>query len=149
MTDSKAQVTDAELERVAKAICGDNDAEWDFIGPRLQAHYRSNAQAAIAALAAQEKLEPVVAVRLLDWRLKPGTNDLYAESAVGTYGVGLVHLGFVATLRNVEKNQWKNRIIARNVGLEVAKAAAQADYEQRIRSALVSTQAEAGEPVEW
>lgn len=89
---------------------------------------------------------PAVAVEALEWRLKPGTNDLVAESQVGTYGAGLIHHNFVAILRRVDNDQWHDVIIARG-GLEVVKDAAQADYEARIRSALVSPDDTSPEPV--
>lgn len=79
-----------------------------------------------------------VAVKPLEWKKKNSRReDWIADSAVGRYEAGLVHSSFVAMLRIVTGNMPEDIKVGSGLGLEAAKAAAQADYEARIRSALL------------
>jgi len=80
-------------------------------------------------------LEAAVSVKALKWGRRARNGDTYAESVVGQYGVGEVHARHVAILRTIDGD----KVIARVAGFEQAKAAAQADYEARILSALEIT----------
>ncbi len=85
-------------------------------------------------------------VKALDWEQK--RDDWFANSPAGQYGVGIIHTAYVATIRNINDGQWDDEVIAHGLGLEDAKAAAQADYERRILSALAEPAGEV-EPVAW
>ena len=76
---------------------------------------------------------PAPAVKPLVWQNFDAWT-FWAESAVGTYHVDARN-GFWVT-----KNEYQNasRIVYEIDDLETAKAAAQADYEARIRSALTT-----------
>ena len=77
-------------------------------------------------------------VKPLEWRPAAGDDadrqDVEAPSVVGFYDVLMIHSAYraVVTLAN------KVVVIASGLGFEEAKAAAQDDYETRIRSALSS-----------
>jgi hypothetical protein len=92
-----------------------------------------------AAFAARPA-EPV-AVKGLLWS-KRG-DDWYAETHVGQYAVGLVHGSFITMLRGIMDGHMHDLRLEQQPfhSAEEAKASAQADYEQRIRSALISTPA--------
>lgn len=77
-------------------------------------------------------------VKPLEWEEQMFGSDWFANTVVGTYGVGVVHDAHIATLRFINDGQWDDVVFARGLELEEAKAAAQADYEARIRSALVA-----------
>ncbi|MER8667687.1 hypothetical protein NKH45_10795 [Mesorhizobium sp. M1156] len=85
-------------------------------------------------------VEPVeaVAVKALEWKLRSSAfyDAWKANTVVGRYDVGIVTHGFMAIRRSVEDGQDEDTILAENVAEDEAKAAAQADYETRIRSAL-------------
>jgi len=79
-----------------------------------------------------------VSVNPLEWRPRSSAfaDDWKVETVVGRYDVGIVHVNYTAIRRSIERGSEADTVLVRGVGLEVAKAAAQADYEQRIRSAL-------------
>ena len=76
-----------------------------------------------------------MAVKPLAWKTKRGTSDIFAETPVGTYGVGLVHMKMIATVRHIVRDQWTDTVIARG-GLEEVKLAAYRHYEDAILSAI-------------
>lgn len=88
-----------------------------------------------------------VRVKPLEWRPAAGDQadrrDIEAPSIVGFYDVLMIHSAYraVVTLAN------KVVVIATGLGFEEAKAAAQADYEARILSALASDASPRGEAV--
>lgn len=71
-------------------------------------------------------------VKALEWSVRAKNGDTTAQSVVGEYSVGEVHGSHMAMLRVGERDAR----IARVAGFEQAKAAAQADYERRILSAI-------------
>ncbi|MER8754138.1 hypothetical protein NKH69_00440 [Mesorhizobium sp. M0976] len=77
-------------------------------------------------------------VKALEWKLRSSafSDEWKANTVVGRYDVGIVTHGFMAIRRSVEDGQDEDTILAENVAEDEAKAAAQADYEARIRSAL-------------
>lgn len=79
-----------------------------------------------------------IRVKPLEWESRQaGANvDFTAESAVGLYEVGTVHTGHAAILRKIGDGDYEDIVLVRGVGAEKAKAAAQADYERRIISAI-------------
>ena len=80
-----------------------------------------------------------VAVKPLEWEEKGRSGDYFAKTVVGRYEVGLVHTKFVTMLRAVDSVDADDFELFGGGGLEAAKAAAEADYASRIRSALVAT----------
>lgn len=90
----------------------------------------------VADLSATPAPGPRLRVKPLDWKLKPGTSDIFAETPVGTYGVGLVQLKMIATVRRIVNDQWEDCVFARG-GLEEVKLAAQRHYEDAILSAII------------
>lgn len=72
---------------------------------------------------------PPMVVEPLEWQTTPSGFVWFAESAVGRYFIEERHSDFVWTLEPQPGRGYRNT-------LDEAKAAAQADYEQRIRSAL-------------
>jgi len=80
-----------------------------------------------------------VAVKPLEWEEKGRSGDYFAKTVVGRYEVGLVHTKFVTMLRAVDSVDADDFKLFDGGGLEAAKAAAEADYEKTIRSALVAT----------
>jgi hypothetical protein len=105
----------------------------------LTGHVRDRLNELEAAFAARPA-EPV-AVKGLLWS-KRG-DDWYAETHVGQYAVGLVHGSFITMLRGIMDGHMHDLRLEQQPfhSAEEAKASAQADYEQRIRSALISTPA--------
>ncbi|HEY9155560.1 MAG TPA: hypothetical protein VIM69_10535 [Opitutaceae bacterium] len=84
-------------------------------------------------------------VKALEWE-DCGELGWCADTVVGRYWVGLVHVNYRTRLVTLvaENETWID--IAEGKGFEAAKDAAQADFEQRIRSALASPpSAEKGE----
>lgn len=87
-----------------------------------------NADAIEAALSAAEpQPAPSVAVKALEWS-DEDNGDFIAQSIVGWYHIGLPHLTWNLMTPNGDVQSFNT--------LKEAKAAAQADYEARIRSAL-------------
>lgn len=94
----------------------------------------------------REQVE-AVAVKALRWkRRRRGSDDFYVETDVGEYCAGLVHSSYVAIRRSIRDAQLHDEVLSRGLGLEEAREAAQADYEARIRSALVPAPATAPAP---
>lgn len=93
---------------------------------------------------------PAVKVKALKWkRRRRGSDDFYVETDMGEYCAGLVHGSYVAIRRSIRDAQLHDEVLKRGLGLEDAKAAAQADYEARIRSALLPPEeAQAATPAE-
>jgi hypothetical protein len=79
-----------------------------------------------------------VKVKPLEWT-QEDNGDVIAESVAGWYHIGLPHETWSLTTPQGDVLSFD--------GLEAAKAAAQADYEARIRAALAPSDAEAGEAV--
>lgn len=79
-------------------------------------------------------------VKPLEWELlDTALADCEAVTQVGVYNVGMVHGRAEAILRRVDSTDgWIDVAIFSGDSIEAAKAAAQADYEKRIRSALAS-----------
>jgi Lar family restriction alleviation protein len=113
---------------------GPHVAEWE-----LSKVADDNDEVLIAAWNRRAALRPAepVAVKALEWKLVKGYVGLAhkAESLVGPY------------LAQKHGAYFDNELIATNNTLSEAKAAAQADYETRIRSALVAHPGETAEPV--
>ncbi|TIN76719.1 hypothetical protein [Mesorhizobium sp.] len=86
---------------------------------------------------------PAVAVKGLVWASRPNSKDQFADTPCGRYAVGIVHGSYIATIRLIKDGQWDDEVFARGLCTrKEAKAAAQADYEARISSALApATQA--------
>lgn len=142
-TNSKAQVTDAET--LARQIWG--YFRGDSTGGTTAMQWFDNNKSlggpahiinlCRSALAAQEKPEPGVAVKALEWERVVG--DVYVA---GSYKID--------RMRPLLSGKPKKYFVQIALGfgfqtvstlcptLEAAKAAAQADYEQRIRSALAA-----------
>ena len=138
-TNSKAQVTEEAIRKAGKVVIdhmADNGLTYEAVAQELtDCLMRIVDPDFIAALAAQEKPEPGVAVKWLDW-VNTGIS-WQANSPVGIYVVSLATNRVYLNGEMVQREPWTYETP------EQAKAAAQADYEQRIRSALVSTQAQA------
>ena len=78
-----------------------------------------------------------VKVRELEWHKRKNTKDEWADTDIGRYEVGIVNGGYIATRRYIDEGQWADDVFAEGLcAKREAKAAAQADYEARIRSAL-------------
>ncbi len=98
-----------------------------------------------------------VTVKPLVWEELGG--DYFAHSLVGQYGIGIVQESYIATPRSIDDTgQWNDEVFARGIGragdgigLPKAKAAAQADYEARILSAIDTSPVPKAEavPREW
>lgn len=91
------------------------------------------------------EIPETVKVKPLEWRRHPFySDDWRADCVIGRYEAGLVHGKFVALLRHaVGDVGTRDERLTAGSGVEQAKAAAQADYEQRILSALtISTDAD-------
>ncbi|RWO20709.1 hypothetical protein [Mesorhizobium sp.] len=114
--------------------------------------YRRHAKAAVGAIQAALAKEcatmtapsidpaaPAVAVMGLVWESRPNSRDQFADTPCGQYAVGIVHGAYIATIRLIKDGQWDDEVFARGLCTrKEAKAAAQADYESRIRSAIAS-----------
>ena len=126
------EITDAAVEAAIKA--GQMEG-WDYIDLRM----RDALTAALPHLAAGRA--EAVAVKPLEWVEEVAdmwwTADCYR---VETCDAG----GFAARVAAPASRSF--RTLAFGVSFEAAKAAAQADYETRIRSALVSAPAAEAEP---
>ena len=80
---------------------------------------------------------PSVAVKALEWQSRGRKNgDTYANSVVGQYSVGDIWGEIKSLLRTIVDGQDDDQVLGVHGSFEDAKAAAQADYEARIRSAL-------------
>ncbi len=89
-----------------------------------------------------------VTVKPLKWkRRRRSSDDFYVETDMGEYCAGLVHSNYVAIRRSIRDAQLHDEVLQRGLGLEDAKAVAQADYEARILSALCSPASSS--PAEW
>ena len=103
-----------------------------------------NMAASLAPEAAKNAAAPIAfspSVEKLEWYRKG--NDWYAQCVLGTYGVGYVCTSYVARLRSVEDDQWRDDVLARGFDeVEAAKAAAQADYDTRILSQITNAHAQ-------
>lgn len=95
------------------------------------------------AIATVEGVKGEPRVKPLEWERRGKSEDWFADAEVGRYEVGLVHHRYVMTLRRISDGQWEDTRFTCGSGVEAAKAAAQADYERRILSALASSEAEA------
>jgi hypothetical protein len=130
------------LPNCGRYIAQDNKGQWHYLN-----HAGTWQCYQGPALAAQEKPEPGVEVKALEWSVerRHGFNihvgkglGLKYEAAGKAYSPGwIVTLGQDIVVFDADTDE------------ETAKSAAQSDYERRIRSALVSTQAQAGEPAWW
>jgi hypothetical protein len=77
-----------------------------------------------------------VKVKPLVWRERPN-GDWRAHTIVGCYDAGRIHSRFWAMLRYVDPGaQDQDHVVLARGTLEAAQAAAQADYESRVLSAL-------------
>lgn len=85
-----------------------------------------------------------VRVKGLDWtRRQRRLDEWKAHTSVGMYEVGEVHGRWSAVLRYVDSDcQAEDVVVGRFDSPDEAKAAAQADYERRILSALTEQQGE-------
>lgn len=81
-----------------------------------------------------------VRVKPLEWVGKRG--DWHADTVVGQYAVGKVGARYVAMLRFIDGDEDRDMTLLRDSTLDEAKSAAQADYRQRILSALLPREAE-------
>lgn len=127
------------------------EAFYDAHDASLECQPREHHQAVLEGLTAALAVEAgAMGVKPLEWREK-GV-DYFADTSVGQYCVGLVHTRFRAVLRAIVDGQWADIDVWSGGGVEAAKAAAQADYEARIRSALTTSPASSGvegEAVAW
>lgn len=82
-----------------------------------------------------------VKVKALEWsdRGKSAKDEWKANTSVGRYEVGRVGTGFAAIRRSWQRDDVHDHVIIRGASSDEAKAAAQADYERRILSALDHT----------
>ncbi|MER8540305.1 hypothetical protein NKH17_12700 [Mesorhizobium sp. M1334] len=114
----------------------------DHLSGPIQSRGNALLEEAVAALSkATLQGEAAVdgkAVKALEWKLRSSafSDEWKANTVVGRYDVGIVTHGFMAIRRSVEDGQDEDTILAENVAEDEAKAAAQADYEVRIRSSL-------------
>ena len=100
-----------------------------------------NADAIEAALSAAEpQPAPSVAVKALEWS-DEDNGDFIAQSIVGWYHIGLPHLTWNLMTPNGDVPSFNT--------LKEAKAAAQADYEARVSSALSAQVQEVAGDEEW
>ena len=88
-----------------------------------------------------ERLRAAPQVKKLEWKPKPIGNDIWCDSPVGTYSIGDIYgLWMWFLLTSKEDLKYTAKGCADELGEnseDSAKAAAQADYERRILSALV------------
>lgn len=78
-----------------------------------------------------------IAIKPLEWKSRGRKNgDTYANSVVGQYSVGDIWGEIKSLLRTIVDGQDADQVMGVHGSFEEAKAAAQADYEARIRSAL-------------
>lgn len=92
-----------------------------------------------AALLAERKAALAgVRVKPLEWVRDPlGRGDFSADTIAGQYSVGRLSDGYGAILRHIVDGGQYDQDVARGLpSVKAAKAAANADYESRIRSAL-------------
>lgn len=131
------KITDEMVERAAHAMCVeggfDPNERMPNDGPRWK-YYAPNARSALTAALA-EQTQQGVEVKALEWRAEPPYHvarvfgNVYAVEAWDG-GVTLFGIGGRRDFKTVSE----------------AKTAAQADYETRIRSALVDVPAVESEP---
>lgn len=129
---------EALVERVARAICLSDGLDIDtFQGGERDAilrHASKHARAALEAIPAEKG----VGVKPLEWAADRYQEFSYrsetAKTSIGKYEA----FSFIAAEKPVAG--WTSTLSAqegKSVSLDAAKAAAQADYEARIRSALL------------
>lgn len=85
-------------------------------------------------------------VKPLEWRKSKA--DWYSDSVVGQYAVGYIGAKVWAMLRLVEDGQDNDKHLSGHTTVDAAKAAAQEDYNTRIRSALTSAEGGSDRPME-
>lgn len=140
------QSYDYEMAKSADAVEAKAFADW-CTGKKIE-EARTGARAALTAAArvrANSEGDGEV-VKPLEWK-QSANGDWHANTEVGEYAVGKVAGYVILFLRritrglpdDVDLNGWDSA--------DEAKAAAQADFEKRIRSALASIPATGGEKV--
>lgn len=93
---------------------------------------------------------PSVAVKALEWKSRGRKNgDTYADSVVGQYSVGDIWGEIKSLLRTIVDGQDDDQVLGVHGSFEEAKAAAQSDYEARIRSALSAQVQDVAIPEGW
>lgn len=137
------KITYEMVERAARAICVeggfDPNERMPNDGPRWK-YYAPNARAALtAALAVQT--QQGVEVKALEW--EDNANFSIARTTFGDY---TVHCDGSWTGISPKTRNFLDDGIRRENSPASAKAAAQSDYETRIRSALVDVPAVESEP---
>lgn len=80
-------------------------------------------------------------IRVMPLRWQRRGDDWFADSLVGRYEVGIVHSGYVATLRQAaDEDAGQERIAASGSGAEQVMAACQGDLERRVLAVLEARQ---------
>jgi hypothetical protein len=119
------EATIADLNAIITKQTAERDA--------LQARVAELEASTVARGGAEE-----IQVKPLRWKKSWNGKDWSAHSTAGRYDVGIVGTGNSAILRLIQADgQTEDIIIASGLYFRSAKAAAQADYDARIRSALV------------
>jgi hypothetical protein len=136
MTDALAQARKA-LEAFSDPMNWTMHSRFDpnssiFDGTRL-------AESALAAIDAALEGGAVPKVRPLKWKpRKHGyPDDIFVNTIVGEYAIGNVHGRVLAILRTIKGSDSFDETLWEGFDFSRAKQAAQADYERRIRSAIV------------
>ena len=114
-----------------------SDDEWDGFTDVIEEHERGIESAAIAAYLSAAKSEPV-AVRALEWRDHRGHTFPDTWTAKTPCGIYEIEERSASDSPAYVATGPLHVFIADKDSLGEAKAAAQADYESRIRSALAS-----------
>lgn len=126
------------IERFERAVAANGYRTRD---DHTEAEYLAAKAALTASLSDQER---AVEVKALEWRVlcsRSGNSE--AKTPFGEYVIQSERDGWMLYLLNEQDAHMAYSTI------DFAKAAAQADYEQRIRSALVDVPAVESEPVAW
>ena len=133
------RVTDGMVLAHAKADAIFAGTEFNALGRADRSRYLERSRAALSAALSEQTLPARVEIKPLEWKHHP---DVWHESAMCPMG-GL----YVAAddgWRHTFSGPWHKA-----ESFEAAKAAAQQDYETRIRAALVDVPAVEPEPVAW
>lgn len=128
------QVTDKMVEAA-------KDAVWNTDAPEYMRDYLQYDNIMRAALTAALAHREAVAVKPLEWR---GTEGVWLKADAGFGGVYRIteYSGMQKPFKLETHGWWSGSPCGHYELLDEAKAAAQADYEQRIRSALVAPTAQ-------
>lgn len=146
-------MTRDQLLSSARALL-DLDASGSLVPHGIDGLAREIIEGFIAALSPQEAAPGAVGVKKLDWVQREGVGIFDAASVLGTYRVDEAFLVQTSNGLKTFLPSWRGPFSSSSIectSLDAAKTAAQADYDQRIRSALTvlpSGQNETGGEVE-